>query len=139
MPFASVNYLAVFAAGIAGWMAGAIWYGVLGKAWLTALGRTKEDMSMARGTPAFYAPFVIALIANLVIALVLYGVMRHVGAITIRSGLISGAFCWFGFVLTTMATNNAFGGRKPMLTVIDAGHWLAVLLVIGAVLGVMGG
>ena len=139
MPFASVNYLAVFAAGIAGWMAGAIWYGVLGKAWLTALGRTKEDMSMARGTPGFYAPFVIALIANLIIALVLYGVMRHVGAITIRSGLISGAFCWFGFVLTTMATNNAFGGRKPMLTVIDAGHWLAVLLVIGAVLGVMGG
>ena len=45
-----------------------------------------------------------------------------------RAGIISGAFCWFGFVLTTMAVNNAFCGRKPMLTVIDGGHWLGVLV-----------
>ena len=50
-------------------------------------------------------------------------------------GIISGAFCWFGFVLTTMAVNNAFRGRKPMLTVIDGGHWLGVLVIIGAIIG----
>jgi hypothetical protein len=34
-----------------------------------------------------------------------------------------------------MAVNNAFTGRKTMLTVIDAGHWLGVMIILGAVLG----
>ncbi len=139
MPFGSVNYLAVFIAAIAGWLTGAIWYSMLGNIWLKAVGRTRKDINKARGTPAFYVPFVVAIVANIVIAFVLYGVMRHVGPLTPRAGLISGAFVWFGFVLTTMATNNAFGGRKPMLTAIDGGHWLAVLLVIGGILGAFGG
>ena len=71
-------------------------------------------------------------------AMMLYGIMKHVGPFTIRAGLISGAFIWFGFVATTMAANYAFQGRKPMLTVIDA-DWLAVLLLIGAILGALGG
>ena len=37
-----------------------------------------------------------------------------------------------------MTVNNAFTGRKAMLTVIDGGHWLAVLLVQGAIIGAMG-
>jgi len=28
--------------------------------------------------------------------------------------------------------------RKPVLTVIDAGHWLAVLIVMGIIFGLMG-
>ena len=46
--------------------------------------------------------------------------MTHLGAFTLRAGIISAAFCWFGFVLTTMATNNAFAGRRTMLTVLDS-------------------
>jgi hypothetical protein len=34
--------------------------------------------------------------------------------------------------------NNAFTGRSLMLTVIDAGHWLGVLVIIGAVIGGLG-
>jgi hypothetical protein len=59
-------------------------------------------------------------------------------AFSLRAGLISGALIWFGFVLTTMAINNAFGGRKAMLTVIDGIAWLGALLIIGAVVGGMG-
>jgi magnesium transporter len=36
-----------------------------------------------------------------------------------------------GAVATTLVGNNAFEGRKPMLTAINAGHWLLVLLVMG--------
>ena len=55
-----------------------------------------------------------------------------------RAGLISAAFVWFGFVLTTMTVNNAFTIRKPMLTVIDSLHWLGGLLIIGAIVGAWG-
>lgn len=139
MTFAGTDYPTIAIAALAGWITGAIWYGIFGKAWLTALGRTKEDMSMKRGTPAFYVPFVIALVANLLMAWALYGVMRHVGSLSVRTGMISGSLVWLGFVVTTMATNNAFSGRKAMLTIIDAGHWLAALLVIGALIGALGG
>lgn len=55
-----------------------------------------------------------------------------------RNGVISGAFCWLGFVATTITVNYAFAMRKAMLTVIDSGHWLAELIVMGAIIGAMG-
>jgi hypothetical protein len=89
-------------------------------------------------TPRFYFPFVLAFVALLIMAWVLAGTMAHVGTITIRNGIISALFVWFGFVLTTMAVNNAFGGRTLKLTVIDAGHWLAVLVLMGLIIGAFG-
>jgi uncharacterized membrane protein len=57
---------------------------------------------------------------------------------TMRAGLISGALCWLGFVVTTIASNNAFSNRKAMLTVIESVAWLGALLIIGAILGGFG-
>jgi hypothetical protein len=71
-------------------------------------------------------------------AWMLAGILGHLGAVTVKNGVISGASCWFGFVLTAVAANNAFGGRKVMLTVIDAGHWLAALVLMGAIVGAFG-
>ena len=93
-----------------------------------------------KGTPAAYAPYILSFIAELIMAWVLAGMIGHlgVGQVTIRNGVISGLFAWLGLVVTTMAVNNAFGGRKAMLTAIDSGHWLVVLLIMGAIIGAMG-
>jgi uncharacterized protein DUF1761 len=56
----------------------------------------------------------------------------------LRNGVISGAFLWFGFVLTTMTVNYSFSGRDRRLLLIDAGNWLIVLLMMGAVIGLAG-
>jgi hypothetical protein len=68
----------------------------------------------------------------------LAGVIGHAGPVTVVNGLISGSLVWLGFVATTMVVNHGFGGQKPALTVIDGGHWLAVLLVQGATIGAFG-
>jgi hypothetical protein len=68
----------------------------------------------------------------------LYGILVHLKTFTLRAGLTSAALIWFGFVLITMAVNNAFAGRKPMLTAIDSAGWLGALLIIGAIVGTMG-
>jgi hypothetical protein len=144
MAFAGVNYLAVLIAGVAGWLVGAAWYMALGKQWMAAQGKTeeqcKQEYEAKKGTPAAWAPFVLAFVGALIMAWVLAGLLGHFGAggVTVRSGLISAAFVWLGFVVTTITVNNAFTGRKAMLTVIDSGHWLAVLLVQGAIIGAMG-
>ena len=57
---------------------------------------------------------------------------------TIRSAVISGLFVWAGFMVTTMLVNNAFAGRRYVLTAIDAGHWLLVVIVMGVVIGWIG-
>jgi hypothetical protein len=135
MTFTGVNYLAVIIATLAGFGLDAVWYMVLSKPWMRAVGKTEADRP--RGT-AQALPFVIALVALFVMALMLAGLMGHLGDITVRGGMISGFFVWLGFVITTMGVNHAFAGAKPMLTVIDGLHWLAVLLIQGAVIGAFG-
>ncbi|MEX0590208.1 MAG: DUF1761 domain-containing protein [Xanthobacteraceae bacterium] len=140
MTFAGINYLAVFIAALAGFGFGAVYYVTLSKPWMNAVGWTPEEQArhMRGELNPSKLPFVIAIIANLIMAWVLAGLIGHMGPVTIRSGIISGAFSWLGFVVTTLAVNYSFGGRKPMLTVIDSGHWLGVLVIMGAVIGAFG-
>lgn len=132
MAFSGLSYLAVVLAAVAGFITGSVWYGVLGKAWMSALGKTKEDM---KPTPL---PFIVAGIAQLVMAFMLAGILGHLGEVTVWNGIVSAFFIWLGFILPSMAVNHAFQGAKTGLTVIDSGHWLAVLVVMGAVLGIFG-
>jgi hypothetical protein len=140
MAFAGINYWAILVAAIAGWVLGAAWYIGLAKPWMTALGVSREEMDARKREPGAFLPFIYALVALLVMAWVLAGIMGHLGRgqVTLRNGAVSGAFCWLGFVLTAMVTNYSFGRRKPMLLVIDAGHWLAVLVLMGAIIGAFG-
>ena len=144
MTFSGINYLAVLLAAIAAWLAGAAWYGALAKPWVAAQGKSMEEFkaqqAAMRGSAVAYAPFIIAFVAELVMAWILAGTLGHLGPgqVTLRNGAITAFFLWLGLVVTTMAVNYAFGARKPMLFLIDAGHWLAVLLVEGAIIGAMG-
>ena len=137
MIFSGVNYLAVIIAALAGFGLGAVWYMVLGGVWLRAIGKTEDDFKQSTGA-AKALPFIIAIVALLVMATMLAGIMGHLGSLTVRGGVIAGALVWLGFVITTMGVNHAFGHAKPMLTLIDGGHWLAVLLIQGAVIGAFG-
>jgi hypothetical protein len=140
--FAGINHLAVLIAAIAGWLAGAAWYAVLGNRWIAAQGRTKEEFDAQRasikGTSAAWLPFALAFAADLAMAWVLAGMVGHLGSVTIRSAVISALFAWGGFVLTTVLVNNAFAGRSYRLTAIDAGHWLIAMLLMAVVIGWMG-
>jgi hypothetical protein len=134
MSFIGVNYIAVIIAALAGFGLGAVWYTVLAKPWMHAAGKTEADRQEA----GHAIPFAIAILALFVMALMLAGIMGHLGDVTIRGGVISGFLVWVGFVITSMGVNHAFAGAKPMLTLIDGGYWLAVLLIQGAVIGAFG-
>jgi hypothetical protein len=142
MDFDGINYLAILVAAVVAWIVGAVWYTVLSGPWMAAIGKTRESVKAdqeASGLPMWF-PFVLSFVAELVMAFVLAVLMfqPNVGPPTIGGGLLWGAFVWLGFVLTTGAVNNAYPSRKPALTVIDAGHWLLVLLAMGLVLAWMG-
>jgi hypothetical protein len=138
MAFAGLNYLAVVVAAVVAWAAGAGWYMAFGKPWLAALGTTPEKMQAMTGEPRAFLPFIYAFVAELLMAWVLAGLIGHLGQVTLRNGVISGAFSWFGFVMPTMLVNNSFARRDWRLMLIDGGHWLLVLVLIGGIVGAMG-
>ena len=140
MTFAGLNYLAILIAAIVAWVAGAVWYMSLGKVWTAAQGITPEQMEANKNKPGAYLPFIYVLVAELVMAWVLAGLMGHLGAgqVTLVNGVISGAFCWLGFVITTLVPNVTFSMRDKRLIWIDGGHWLIVLALMGAIIGLMG-
>jgi len=137
----NANYLSILIAAVGAWIFGGIYYTSLAKYWLAAQGKTVEQHKAeiaARTGIGKATPFVLTFVAEFIMAFVLYGIIFHVGVFTATAGAISGAVCWLGFVLTTVASNNAFGSRRPMLTLIDSGAWLGALVVMGVILGSMG-
>ena len=140
MTFAGISYLAVAIAAVVAWLASAAWYMSLGKTYMAALGKTAEQVAADRNKPGAFLPFIYAFVANLVIAWMLAGVLGHLGSgqVTLKNGVIAGAFVWFGFILTTMAVNFSFSGRDKRLLLIDLGNWLIVMVVMGAIIGAIG-
>jgi hypothetical protein len=93
-----------------------------------------------RKEPGAYLPFLYAFVAELAMAWMLAGLLLHMAPalpVTVKNGAISGAFCWLGFVIPAMLVNNSFARRDWRLMWIDGGHWLIVLLLMGAILGAM--
>lgn len=137
MQFAGMNAWAIVAAAIVSFVFGAVWYGTLSKPWMAAIGKTEADIKNAGSPIPLYAMTLAALV---VMAWILAGVIGHLGPgqVTLRNGIISGAFAWVGFVATTLVVNHGFQGAPRNLTLIDGGHWLGVLLIQGAVIGAIG-
>ncbi|WP_048645197.1 DUF1761 domain-containing protein [Nitratireductor soli] len=134
MDFAGLNYLAIPVAAIAGFLFGAVYYGLLGKPWMKAARITPSDAKMA---PSL---LITSFIAELIMAWVLAGVIGHLGAgqVTVQNGIVSGAFIWLGFIATTIAVNQRYQGFGWNLTLIDAAHWLGVAILMGGIIGWFG-
>ena len=136
----NVDWLAILAAAAASWIFGAVWYGALSGPWMRAAGLTPAGLAGPDGRrTAPIVPLAVSFVAEFVMALILAGVIAHTAkkGVTISAGALVGAICWLGFVITTLATNHAYGKARPTLTVIDGSHWLGVLLIQGVVLGAL--
>lgn len=132
MEFVGPNYLAIGVAVVASMIIGAIWYGVLAKLWMKAAGINSDELEQK---PSLY---IVAAICQIIMAWMMSGVIGHLGMLTLGGGLLTGLFCWLGFAATTMTVNHRFQGRGWDLTLIDGGHWLAVMLAQGAIIGALG-
>ena len=129
------RFLPVFLAAFASFGFGALWYMALSQPWMEAAGKTEADMLDENGKPVVpVGPMITSFISELFMAVVFAVVLVRIGATTLNGALV-GFLLWAGFVMTTLATNHAYGGQKRALTIIDGGHWLGVLMIQGLILG----
>ena len=126
MLIAGINLIGVLLGAIAGFAFGAAYYTLLGKHWLDAIGKSEEDV---KGRSA--VPFVTSFVSLLVMGCVLAGYFARQDpeAMNPLHAVGSALTLWLGFVVTSMATNNAFQGAKAKLTVVDSMHWFGVLVI----------
>jgi hypothetical protein len=86
MAFAGINPLAILIAAAAGFAFGAAYYIGLSKQWLAAVGMTEEGVAAKRSP----APFIVSMMALLIMAWVLAGGIGHLGPgqVTLKNGVI---------------------------------------------------
>lgn len=132
-------YLAIFAAAIASWLFGAVWYGVFGRAWAAGLDLLRADAAEgSRSSPPVFA-LALSFVAELVMSAMLAGALIHfAGAqFSMKAALAAGALAWLGFIAPTIVTNYAYQGRPWAVSAIDGGHWLGVTLIQAATLALI--
>ena len=126
--------IVILAAGLAGWLLGAVWYTALGKPWQRALGL---DPEACKGKPMPVTPLVVAFLAACVMSGVLYQLLINLGVMGVANSAVAGATIGVGFLLTSILVNNMFQQRKFMLTVIDGGHWVLAVVVEAVVIALL--
>jgi len=126
--------IAILAAGVAGWVFGAIWYTALGKVWQRALGLNPDD---CKDKKMPLLPMVASFVAALVMSAVLYQLLTNLGVLGIWPSMVAGFTVGVGFVLTTILVNNMFQQRSFALTVIDGSHWVLALVIEAAVISLL--
>ena len=128
--FYGLNWLAILAATITGFLLGGIWYGPLfGKAWLRSIGKREEDL----GSPAI--PMTLSFFTAFATALLMALLINALPAIkTVVDGALLGLYIGVGFIAAAMASDYAFCRWPTQLFFIQAGYRVVYSMIMGAIL-----
>jgi hypothetical protein len=126
--------IAILAAGLAGWIFGAVWYGVLGKPWQRAQGLNPED---CKGKKMPLNLLVVSFLAALVMSATLYYLLGSMGMVGVGPSALMGLTIGVGLIAVSLLVNNLFQQRHFTLTVIDGGHWAGALAIEAAIIALL--
>jgi hypothetical protein len=127
------NYWAILVAGLACFLFAAGWFTAFMMPWLAGTGRTIEALKATGVSPALQ--YGTAFLAAVVVAAVISWFTQMTGEQTAMRGVQVAAMLWFGFVLTTWATEYVYEARPLSLLGINAGFWLLAMMLQGAIVG----
>lgn len=125
-----INYLAVIAAAVCAFLAGALWYSPLlfGKAWQREAGLSDQQLASSNMLRIFAATLLLGLVAAFVFALFLGP--RPSMPLGLGAGFSAG-LCW---VASSIGMNYLFARRSFKLFLIDGGYHTLQFTLIGVVL-----
>ncbi|NDW06190.1 DUF1761 domain-containing protein [Jiella pacifica] len=129
MSLTAVDYFAIVLATVVSMIVGTIWYTAFARNW-----RRAARLEVLGGGDRTSNIFLAAL-AELVMATIFALLLAHFQAVTLAGALLAAFYLWLGFVATTVVVNRRFQRFGWDLALIDAGHWLFVLLGQGLVFG----
>ncbi len=126
------NYLAILVAALYQWVLGALWYSLF-----FAKPRMKLTGHKAGSRPkAAVVGMITSFIGGLVLTFVLAHAVMWSGAGHLHGGVFVGFICWLGFIAMPLLAETIYEQRSFMLLAINAGYWLAAVVVSGGLLAV---
>jgi hypothetical protein len=130
------HWLAILAASVAGFGVGGLWYGPLfGKAWMKARGLDAEQAKAgANMTLIFGTTFVLNLVAAFMLD---HLYLTYDMPLGLHYSLVIAGIIGVGFITTSIGVNYLFSRMPLALFLIDAGYWIVIYLVMGAIFGLM--
>jgi len=124
-----MQYLPIIAAGIAGWMFGAVWYGMFSTQWMKA---SKLTLDMVN--PNDKTPYLVSFLGAVATAAFTDHMYKLAGISTPQDGLVTGLGLG-AFVAAPWTINNIlYGMRNRALIYIDGGYAVFGCGAIGLVL-----
>lgn len=130
-----IHWLGVLVASVAGFLVGGLWYGPLfGKAWQAARGLSDEALKSGANMPLIFG---LTFLLNVVSAFVLDHTFGTYGEPDMALSLMIAGGIALGFVIPAMGVNYLFSRMSLKLFLIDAGYWLVIYCLMGAVLNLL--
>lgn len=131
-----INYVAVLVAAIVSMVLGALWYSPLlfAKPWMRLSQMTEQKIKQAK--KGMTLAYVLAFLGCFVTAFVLAHFVDYTQATTFAMGMQTGFWIWLGFLATTTLSMVLWEGKSWALWVLNNGHLLVNLLVMGGILAV---
>ena len=135
-----VNYLAVFLAAVSSMLVGSLWYmpAVFGKAWMKLSGVKIEKMGGNQAAMTYGLTFVASLVTAFVLAHVSFIANRFYGNSFLSDTVQTAFWLWLGFTAARLLVHDLFEFRRKKLTLLNAAHELATVLVMALIIGGMG-
>ncbi len=130
----TASLLPVVAAGLAMFLLGHIWYHrkVFGGVWMRLTNLTPETAEEGKRRSFFYS--VVSLLAAIVLASAMQYVGQLVGVYGALQGVVFAASIWIGFMVPALVGQVLWEGKAARLYAINAGYWLAALIVASLLL-----
>ncbi len=132
-----VNYLAVLVAAVASYTLGALWYSpfLFGKLWMSLSGFSEDKLNQMKEKTNLKQSYALGFISTLLSAMVLAYFMDLTGLFGLGSGILLGVLAWLGFTATTEVGGVLWEQKSWKWFLLQTGHSLAGLVVMGLVLG----
>lgn len=129
MPSVEINWVALVIAGVINMVVGSLWYApfLFGGRWQKITGRRP-------GVGNGHLSYAVTAICSLLQAFILVHFVRYAGALSVWRGALVGFWLWLGFMALTSLVNHMFEGRPWRIWQINAGYFLVVLVINGALL-----
>ncbi|MCY4656779.1 MAG: DUF1761 domain-containing protein [Gammaproteobacteria bacterium] len=126
-----LNWIAIIVVTVVAFLIGWVWYGpVFGKAWLSALGKTEDEIQPSP------TPFIISFITSLLTCIVMAVLIQQLGINTWMGGAVLGLVVGIGFIAASSASDTAFCGWSWNLWLIQSGYRVVYSVVMGLVLAI---
>lgn len=137
MTFPHINWLAVFAAALAIFVLGGLWYSpvLFARKWLALQGRTPEQMKTDAANSNMPVMYLLAFLTSLVTAWVMAMFLAHLGKSGWMMGAHLGALAWLGFAAPTSYATAQFTMKPKQIWLIDTMYNLVSFVIAGAILG----